>query len=224
MRKYQRAIRALVMVPIVVITLVHAAADEGPKPESQPSHASPNAVFEAYRDARAKGNFRRMFFLLTPEARESAVFESYFACQVSTKPQATAIQKQFGVGAETLHAEFVKQYYQRHGVDLSQWKTDPNNFKPFPRDDDLLRKVVADLIGDKVGFFEAVNNALGANPPEEIGPLEGLTVQGNSAEGRAGTHLEVITAGSGQPSRTIHQPIMSTFRFRSIDGSWFLVQ
>jgi hypothetical protein len=53
---------------------------EGPDLRPQTRYESPNAVFNAFKEAREKRDARRVFSLLTRKCQDREVFEAYFEC------------------------------------------------------------------------------------------------------------------------------------------------
>jgi hypothetical protein len=106
----------------VVAAFQSAAPAEGqPVPHAAPPaptvFATPQAVFDAYRT----GDRRTAFFCLTPEFRDSAVFEAYFACHTRPATQEVlAVLKRFGADDAAVHAEYCKRYKEKHGVDIAK--------------------------------------------------------------------------------------------------------
>src|SRR6476619_640482 len=74
------------------IGLAQNPTTQKPTPEAPKNYSSPNAVFEAYREACAKGDTRTTFLCLTPELRDEEVFEAYFACNLKDdSPKVVAV-------------------------------------------------------------------------------------------------------------------------------------
>lgn len=97
-------------------------ADERPSPKSPKAYNSPREVFEAYREAIGKRNWRTAFLCWVPERREDQVFEAYFGCNMKPgKPEVIAALKKYGVEESAVDAEYTKRYKEKHGIDLDAW-------------------------------------------------------------------------------------------------------
>ena len=226
--------RVMVFVCQAVILVSACAADVGDKKETgnEKRYPSPKAVFEVYREARAKRDYRKCFSCLTPEAQNEAAFESFFGCAMRKWGDVAAIVKKY-VDTARIGDAYKKKYKEKHGIDIAKaverYKNDPT-LTPPPRDRQLLRDVVAAHIKDKAGFYEAVGKYSDkraadrheANPVCPIGDLEQLVVQGDTATGKA--KVTILPRGGesprrpGQPARAYEKPL----KFRRINGGWLL--
>ena len=108
------------LVPILLFA-ASCASSGGDKRDTgtQNRYQSPTAVFDAYREARVKREWRELFSFLTPEAQSDAVFESFFECMEMTSKRTGAIVPKY-VDVATLSDDYEKQYKKKHGVDLAK--------------------------------------------------------------------------------------------------------
>lgn len=228
--------RTLILVAFSGVWIQTRAADKA-KPEAPRLYSSPDAVFNAFREASKKHDWRTAFFCLTPQAREAAVLEAFSLCNLSTRnPKIPGILKKFGAEGKVVYAEYQRRYREKYGEAPQEIKPAPPAFSrppspfpeekdwpPFPpRDQDLLRKIVNGLITDKPGFYEAVNNILeyGRAP---IGKLEDLIIQGDTATGQASKTLYVINIGAGgRPEKELEEALKEIYCFRKLNGAWFI--
>jgi hypothetical protein len=67
-------------VSLVPLFLLAASCASSASDKTPNRYQSPKAVFDAYREARAKRDARTVFSLLTPQAQNDATFETFFAC------------------------------------------------------------------------------------------------------------------------------------------------
>jgi hypothetical protein len=195
-------------------------------------YQSPKAVFDAYREAHARRDARTIFSLLTPHARDDAVFESLFSCMerqgadaiTGRRSEAEEIGRIVGKYFDSPAAEndYNKQYKKKHG-------TGP---KTSPHDDQSWYDVVTAHVKDKAGLVEAVAKHFEdiaakrheENPISPLGDLENLVVRGDTATGSAKeTILRRIASGesppkAGGPPSTHDKP----FKFRRVNGGWLL--
>jgi hypothetical protein len=202
-------------------------------------YQSPKAVFDAYREAQEKQEWRKLFSLLTPEAQKDAVFESFFACM--ERHGADAITRRDTEGMDrlirkyldtsTLNEDFQKQYEKKHGVDQVKSEADHQSdqkFVPPPRDDQLWHDIVAAHINDKAGFYEAVAKYFDesaakrheGNQISKLGDLEQVVLHDDTASGQAKVTIMPRpgeTKGGGPPP-AYDKP----FKFRRIDGGWLI--
>src|SRR4051794_9661804 len=90
---------AALLLPLFLVAGPFAcSADDGP-PKRYPS---PKAVFDAYREACARRDWRRCFSLLTREIQDGVVFEVYFGCNIRDSKESRAILKRYGVDDATM--------------------------------------------------------------------------------------------------------------------------
>jgi len=100
-----------------------AQAQSPPTPKSpRVQYESPQAVFEAYRQAIANGDMRTLVYCYVREIREDAyqmVVEANLAaaCAPRFEPKVTAVFKRFGLNMTAIEAKYAKQYKTKHGVD-----------------------------------------------------------------------------------------------------------
>lgn len=231
--------------------LPKCSADETLAVNRPKTFSSPREVFDVFRQAQEKRDWRTVFYCWTPRARKVCVFEALFACQMNPDDHnVLAVLKEYGVKDDAIEAEYFKLYKAKHGVDLAKLKSDreakvramgvrikqeredssdggpipvDNATVPpqLPEDLDLLREAVSTGIADNEGFYIAVNT-LFANRDHDmtpIGPLEKVTVRGNTATGSASTtlfHLELPL------NKKFGQKITTTYHFRRLANGWFL--
>lgn len=220
---------AVSLVPFFLLATSCASSGSDKTPKR---YQSPNAVFNAYREARAKRDARAVFSLLTPQAQNNAVFESVFSCMERQGTDAIRgrrfeaeeigriVEKYFDYPATV--DDYNTQYKKKHG-------TDP---KTSPHDDKVWYDAVTAHVNDKAAFYVAVTKHFEdravkqdeENPISPLGDLEHLVVQGDTATGSAKeTILRRIASGesppkAGGPPSTLDKP----FKFRRINDGWLL--
>lgn len=216
------------------------------------TYSSPRAVFDAYRQAREKQDWRTVYLCWTPHDRNVLISEAFFGCQMHPDdPDVLGVLKKYGVTEDAIEAEYFKRYKAKHGVDLAKLHADrvatdkasharrkqepeassdsgpvpvdPAALPPQPPEDlELLHEAVCADVSDNEGFYVAVSKLFAARDPDvtaPIGPLERLTLRGNRATGSAMTTLFHI---EGPLNKKVGQTISTPFRFRKVDGGWFL--
>jgi hypothetical protein len=111
---------------LFVACLVMAQATSGMADDETASggtkvFATPQEVFEAFREAGTKHDWRTVFLCLTPERRDDHVFETWFQCQENIDNANVAkVLKKYGVEENAFQAEYFKLYQEKHGVDLAK--------------------------------------------------------------------------------------------------------
>lgn len=122
MRNLTSSFFLLAVLSVAFVLLSHeSTAAEKPNSDLPKGYASPGAVFEAYRVAHEKQDYRTVFFCLTPESQELAVFETYFAANMHlNNPKMVAVLKQYGVEEKGIEGEYYKRYWDKHGIDLAK--------------------------------------------------------------------------------------------------------
>jgi hypothetical protein len=193
------------------------------------------------REAHARRDTRVIFYCLTPEAREIAVFDLFFACHTHRNTQ--AVLKRFGLDDGALNAEYERRYSKKHGVDMATWRAKHDQAMkkalekanaadtievdtsdvpaPPPSDEVLTRQVVSDLVTDKPGFCEAVEKLIGRSDQPGPGRLVSLRIQGDTAVGhRNVTSYHLRNVGRGDEKVWTTQ--LTAICFRKVQGSWLI--
>jgi hypothetical protein len=110
-----------IAVAVLAAVSSESRADEKPARQAQKVYASPREVFDAYREAVDKQDWRTVFLCMTPERREDEVFEAIFSCAMRPdEPEVLAVLKQYGVEEEAVNEEYLKCYQKKHGVDTTK--------------------------------------------------------------------------------------------------------
>ncbi len=224
-------------------------------------YSSPGEVFDAYRKARDKDDWRTLFSCLTKESQELEVFEVFIACETTSHHQeARAVCKKYGVDNVSINTIYYAKYKRKHGIDIAQIVTErENNAKKAnesrqkkrakdqsdggaavvaaspsedlgpplpPRDEDLIHEVISAQIKDKAGFFEEAHVAIACKPEIDleprIGPLEQVTIHGETAIGRAKMTMFHLESTDGKTSNKIGSTSDETFNFQRVNSSWLL--
>lgn len=251
------------VLPLGLAMLV-ANVSYGGRPEATPplGYKSPVAVYSAYRNAREKGDWRTVFFCMTPRSRDGEVFPAYDGCLFRQHdPKVRAVMKKYGVEVDKVMKRYVEEYKKKHGValpteeiagrDVEKPKTDkptvsgalaasadsvapvPNGPPPPslpPVDNDILRKLVLQMVTDKAGFYaEAMETYLPHGRQSdsllpEYSNLEELRVSGDEATGRVTMTTFMLRGAPGEPERREKSLVIrGQALFRRLDGRWFLV-
>ena len=215
------------LVPLLCSPASRANAEEDKAPKR---YASPAAVFNAYREARGKREWRKIFSLRTIEAQNDDVFESFFALGMQDTKETRAIQKKYGLDDAAFEQALSKGYKDKYGIDIGTADGAAKAESLADSNRQLLVDVVATLVKDKPGFVEAAAkhsderaaNLHEANPVWPLGDLEHLVVQGDRATGSA---KETILPRAGESPRKPGQPPLiyeKPFKFRRLNGGWLL--
>ena len=184
-------------------------------------YPSPTAVFDAYREAREKRDWCKCFSLLTPEAQNDALFESFFACGMHDSKESRAILKKYGLDDAAVGDALRKKYKEKYGIDIDTAEGAASVALLGDSDRDLLVDVVAAHVKDKAGFFEAEINQFEKNPVSPLGDLDQLVIDDDTATGRAATpgfHYET----PGKTPRKVEDKTYKAFHFRRVNGGWLL--
>jgi hypothetical protein len=219
-------------VSLVPLFLLVASCENSGCDKTPTRYQSPKAVFDAYREAQGKREWRKVFSLLTPEMQNDAAFESFFACMEQGSKEMGPIVPQY-VEVATLNEDYQRQYKKKHGIDLAKVEQGHENdptFVPPPLDEQLWRDVLAAHIKDKAGFCEAVakhfdeRNAKRheVDPIMPLGDLEHLVVNDDTATGSA--KKTILPRPGESPLKPGQAPPIyeKPFKFRRINGEWLL--
>jgi len=218
-------------VPIFLFAASCASSrDEKMEKETQQRYPSPTAVFDAYREARGKREWRKVFSLLTPQAQNDAVFESVFSCMERQGTDAIRgrrfeaeeigriVEKYFDY--PTAVDGYNTQYKKKHG-------TDPNT---SPHDDKVWYDAVTAHVNDKAEFYVAVTKYFEdravkqheEKPIPPLGDLEQVLVHDDIATGHAPTFGFHYETPPGKPAQKVEDKIDKTYKFRRLNGGWLL--
>jgi hypothetical protein len=179
-------------------------------------YESPIAVFNAFREARSKGNWEKCFSTLSPSAQDDAVFEMFFACAEADSSQSRAVLSKVGLDEGSLSRRLEAK--MKELGDSAPEASDPRR-----ADRGVLREVVCAQIRDKTAFYVAVRNLFeGKSGLPPLGDLEDLVIEGNVATGRAKTILSYIGSETEKADRVVESESYRSFNFRMSDRGWLI--
>jgi ketosteroid isomerase-like protein len=94
-------------------------------------YSSPQAVFDAFREARKRGDWKTLFPCMTVEFRDDQTFEAFFSCSMrSSTPEVRALYAKFGVRPAAIQADYHKQYKAKHGIDIPERLSERRKVEP----------------------------------------------------------------------------------------------
>lgn len=192
-------------------------AQEGSPMLSSPSFSSPEAVLDYYRQAFAKGEWRKCYASLTPESRKYILFDLAFECMESGSDKATEICRSHGLDSESLKREFDKRRTEGDSLGMA------NSAEKRLKEELLRREIVASLVRDKAAFYEAACSFLQSrqqNPP--LGALSQMRIDGDTASGVVQVIVTQISSSRGEPSKKVQSTVGQTIKFRKVAGSWLI--
>lgn len=197
------SLRTLLIVLVILGPLMLASCVKAADENSV--FSSPVTVFDAYREARNKRDWRRCFALLTSEALDDAVFEAFFSSAESQSKKARDIVKRY-VDENTMKSEIEKE---RMRIAKDNTKLD-------------LRGVLAKAVKDKAGFCADMSEVFAPDPVPPLGELRNLKVDGDTAKGQVATTSWHISGDGKGASKKVVDEIEKTFEFKRIDGRWLI--
>jgi hypothetical protein len=219
----------LLLIPLFILTASCARRSES-KPSAAPPHAiyaTPTAVFDAYREARRKREWRKCFDCLTPDSQKDQMFEIYFACGMSSSNEVAAMCKKYIGERETFNDDYERRYKEKHGVSIEDVRAKEQTEKPrgptATSDRDLIVEVLNAHIQDKAGFYEAAANLLNQGDNyEPLGELKQLTVEGDTASGQAESMMQHLSSSGDGVEKVVRSRHDKTFHFRQVNGGWLI--
>jgi hypothetical protein len=215
-----------ITVATFVASCAKRQASDSAEHKSPVRYSSPADVFNAYREARSKRDWRKCFHCLTPEAQKDALFETYFACGMSGSKEVATICEKF-IDGVTLNADYEKRYKEKHGMSIAEVRAKEQTEEPrgptATSDRDLLVEALNAQIQDKVGFYEAALNLLeSSDSPSPIGDLGQMVIEGDSATGAADIAIVHYEMKPGEPEKRVDDKVPKTFKFRKVNGGWLI--
>jgi hypothetical protein len=87
------------LIPLLILTASCSRQQDSKPSAAQPRviYATPAAVFDAYREASQKREWRKCFDCLTPDTQKKMMFELCFSCGEVGSERATLIVQKFVV-------------------------------------------------------------------------------------------------------------------------------
>jgi hypothetical protein len=221
-----------------------------PKQHNKPErgYESPREAFDAFKDASTRGDYRTQFHCLTPDDQGQALFWMV-AAQADAEtadPKTLESLRRNGPDWKTVDAEYRKEFRKKFGADPTCASQDIVRFSNPPLaksipdaasasagvppafDGALLYEVVVKLIPDKAKLYEEVCGAYTETPPP-MGELHNLNIKGDTAVGYL-SEKSVAPAASSASGGDRHDKddgegrIFVPFRFRKLDGRWFVTK
>jgi hypothetical protein len=173
-------------------------------------YSSPREVFDAYRGAVARHDFRSMDHCLTKKRQDLLIHEVYVACCIRGGPRVLYVLKKFGIEESKMSAEYEKVTQGKAGS--------PEHFMEF----------VIQRIGDRPGFLVAAYEALEQRDvtPQRLSQLQSVQIKGDLATGRVNrtVTIEMRTRYPPQPE-VIRRQLATTdvlFGFRKTEKGWLI--
>jgi hypothetical protein len=168
-------------------------------------YSSPQAAFEALKQAQVSRNWGAMYDTVTPDSRERLVSGFAFIAQMAAgqEPEVAAILKKYGVATD------------------APQPSSPGDFAQFMQNMQDSMKKAAEGVSDKRGFFvellryfetrEEVKQKLNEDELSKLASAEliDLTIDGDTARAKQTTAI-----GSGSVTQSIE--------FRRINGGWLV--
>ena len=224
----RRKLPVLVFLIGVTFCSVHRAeSQQVAAPAENPRvFASIEETFNTFRQAVADQDADRIWNCSSPERHANICFELYFECLVRPNdPEIARILKSHGINFESIDADFIKKYREKHGVD---WGPQAAS------DEELEIQVVSDAVVDKYGFYKDLTSRKKAEKPtaehepatSSFEALKSITVNGDSAEGTAflnGTSSHIYGDENGV-EHIVHDKTrhLQTITFTCHDGKWLI--
>src|SRR5262245_12748820 len=212
------------LIPLLILMASCARHHEN-KPsaaQSRSTYATPVAVFDAYRGARRKREWRKCFDCLTPESQKDMMFEIFFACAMSDSSEVAAMCKKYIGGRDTFNEDYERRYKEKHGVSIEEVRAKEQTEEPrgptATSDRDLLVEVLNAHIQDKAGFYESAANLLEQGESyEPLGELKQLTVEGDTASGQAESMMQHLSSSGDGVDKVVRSRYDKAIHFRKVN-------
>lgn len=192
-------------------------ADEMNKPESKPMFGSPQEVFDAFRAAESREDWHTIYSCFTPKLKNAAVIELLEGSYLfpDTK-KVDEVRKKYGVNTSVAMVEYNRRLKEKYGVL-------PHEQKVRSPDRLLLQEIVLAQLTDKEGFFVEMQKTLfNKEWTPELGDLEQIDIQGDSASARANKTVYTLRGETGDTATKVAEKITARFQFSKENGVWLM--
>lgn len=192
---------------------------ERPRAPDRVVYDSPQAVFEAARQAARAQDWRKEFACHTPEGQADRIFEAHFACGMhETDPNVVAILKKHHVEQSDFDAES-----ERRLREVRKTAGDANASAEPPDNRKFAVEVTNAITADKPGFYADVcKQFANRDEPGDVGPLQDVVISGSTATGRAAMPVYSRSREPGKPEQKKVDMIMSTYHFKKTKSGWLM--
>ena len=147
------------------------------------AYSSPQAVYDAYRRAQDKHDWRTAFCCLTPHGKDIAMLEGFMICTLHRSDERVeAILKKHAIEFAAVEADLQRLTKQK---DVDGGEVADKQGDGAPAGLDLLREILAARINDPAGFVDATQQAFHSAAVQAFERLENVTIEGNQASGLA---------------------------------------
>ena len=209
-------------------------------------YATPQDVFDAYRAALNKHDWRELFLCLDAESQSDAVYETFFCCcnLVDDIPKFRTLLSAHGVDEQHVRSEYEQRFRKKYKINPSKMRDAVQSELPACSDrgshaidgqeptswvpdihQALMRDIVCSLIKDKLRFYVEAQQALdtpGIVPPLHYGTLQRVTTEDNVAVGYATVTSYHLKAERGAAAKPIANHALVAFHFVRTGSGWLL--
>jgi hypothetical protein len=220
----------LILLPILTASCTRQGESKPNAAQARGIYATPADVFEAYKEAEWKREWRKSFDCFTPEAQKNMMFELAFQVGLSALDgsQKASLKKFFdGKREPDFEQEFQEKFGMDHATFREKMRGDPNLAAMEAAEQQLVRDVMAAHVRDKAGYFEAVRNLLDlSNDRGFVGELKQVTVEGDTASGQADSIYQSLSNEVSDEGKRVQKRVRTRFdntlRFRKVNGGWLI--
>jgi hypothetical protein len=188
---------------------------------------NPQEVFDAFRLAHAKRDWRTVLSCFTPRAKEDAIFEVYFNCNILLHdPRVRTLLAKHNIQPERVDAEYLQRHQKKQKEEratLTQGVAPQVASQVKRPDRELLKVIVNEQVVDADEFFESASDIIFKERLiPEIGGLTCVSVSSNSACGDASKTVFHLETRAGQPEQVVAQKLEVEYAFCKVRGGWLI--
>jgi hypothetical protein len=235
-----------VLVPTLLVSASLArGGDDKRATGTQKRYPSPKAVFDAYREADGRRDWRQCFSLMTEDWQSDRLFECVFTLSESAGKESLQVLKKYRLDEATFDADLKAEYKAKHGAEpddtalmtdlekeykarhrigtarsgAAQSGAEPQPpLSATPRDitRDIMRDLLAMRVKDKAGFYSDTLEAISGWVSVSFGDLEQVAVRGDMATGRV--KISMVFHHDKMSNRHSISPV----NFKMVNGSWLI--
>lgn len=221
---------------LIALTSVGNSCDVGS------GFTSPSEVFAAFRDARAKRDWKSVFLTMTQEMQNTELLNQHFNSLYQEDDSVQQLLERNGVAESQINAKYTERYLKMHGIDLNArvpelrpsaqtseelilQQVEPRQISAPPIDWPLMHSCVLDAIADKQAFYVDLMNATVTKevPTSNIDDVRNWNVHDGHASGNVAVLRKFRRYDPDTKSFVVDERKDHVrMKFRRVNGRWYV--